>query len=246
MDSALWISWYNLPDAGRDAYVEWLHGTHIPAMLERSGFLWAAHYASVEKTSMVPTHPEFVTPSTQDGDVPAGDRYILLFGAEDANVFGVPPPGALHAGLPAASRSMLAMRTGERVNIVVEASRVEGPAARDYQGGMALAPCIQIGSYNCGYRDEEELLAWYAQWRMAAMRTLPGCIRTRMLASVSGWAKHAVLYEFESVGIRNRHYPAHEAQRPDMKAWSSRVVKKLVHAPGSANLATRIWPPVSH
>ena len=140
---------------------------------------------------------------------------------------------------------MLAMRSGERVNIAVEAARVEGPAAPDYQGGMALAPCIQLGSYNCDYQDEDELLAWYAQWRMAAMRTLPGCIRTRMLASVSGWAKHAILYEFESVEIRNEYFPAHEAQRPDMKAWSSRVVKKLVHAPGSANLATRIWPPVS-
>ena len=47
MDKALWISWYNLPDDGRDAYLAWLHGTYIPAMLERRGFLWAAHYASV-------------------------------------------------------------------------------------------------------------------------------------------------------------------------------------------------------
>ena len=213
-------------------------------MLERTGFLWAAHYASVAKTGIVPTHPEFVTPSTQDSAVPAGDRYILLFGAEDANAFGAATPGALHAALPAADRAMLAMRSGERVNIAVEASRVAGPAASAYQGGMALAPCIQIGSYNCAYQDEDELLAWYAQWRMAAMRTLPGSIRTRMLASVSGWAKHAILYEFESVEIRNEFFPGHEVERPDMKAWSSRVVKKLMHAPGSANLATRLWPPV--
>ena len=246
MDKALWISWYNLPDDGRDAYLAWLHGTYIPAMLGRGGFLWAAHYTSVEKTRIVSTHPEFITPHTQDAAVPDGDRYILLFAAEDANVFGAPVPTALHAGLPAGDRNMLTMRSGERVNVMVEASRVEGPAAQHYKGGMALAPCVQLGSYNCGYQDEEELLGWYAQWRMAAMRTLPGCIRTRMLASVSGWAKHAILYEFESVDIRNKYYSAHEAQRPDMKAWSSRMVKKLAHAPGSPNLAIRIWPPVSH
>jgi hypothetical protein len=158
---------------------------------------------------------------------------------------GDPGSAAWHSGLPPSDRIMLAMRKGERTNIAVEASRLEGPSAGSYQGGMALAPCIQLGSYNCAYQDEDELLAWYAQWRMAAMRTLPGVIRTRMLASVSGWAKHAILYEFESVEIRNAFFPKHEAERPDMKAWSSRIVKKLVHAPGSANLAARIWPPVS-
>ena len=244
MREALWISWYRLPDDRREAYLAWLHGTYIPAFLERPGFLWAAHYASVDKVRMVSTHPEFITPSTQDAAVPDGDRYILLFAGKDADVFGDPVPSALHAGLSEADRNMLSMRGGERVNIMVEAARVEGPSAKDYEGGMELGPCIQLGSFNCSHRDEEEMLAWYAQWRMAAMRTLPGCIRTRKLASVSGWAKHAILYEFESVDIRNKYYSQHEAPRPEMKAWSKRMVIKLAHAPGSPNLAARIWPPV--
>jgi hypothetical protein len=30
-----------------------------------------------------------------------------------------------------------------------------------------------------------------------------------------------------------------------MKAWSARMVPRLVHAPGSANLGLRIHPPVA-
>ncbi len=90
------------------------------------------------------------------------------------------------------------------------------------------------------------MLAWYAPWRLPAMRTLPGCIRTRRLASVSGWAKHGVLYEFTSLAARNEHFVKHEDQRPDMKAWLDKLVRRLVHAPGSSTLATRCWPVVSN
>ena len=111
---------------------------------------------------------------------------------------------------------------------------------------MALAPCIQLGSFNCAYYDEEEMLAWYAQWRMPAMARLPGCIRTRKLASVSGWAKHGILYEFASVAARNKHFIGHESSNPQMQAWTGRVVSNLVHAPGSPCLAHRIWPPLEN
>ncbi len=46
MDPALWITWYDLPDTGRDAYFGWLHGAYLPRLLERPGYLWAAHYAA--------------------------------------------------------------------------------------------------------------------------------------------------------------------------------------------------------
>src|SRR3990170_3597383 len=131
LDRGLWITWYDLPAEGRDAYLSWLHETYIPELLKRPGYLWAAHYATVEKGD--------VRIHTDDSSVPAGTRYLLLFGAEEADVFGKPVPSALHAELPAESRKMLAMRIGERVNIMAEAGRVEGPAARDYKGGMGLA-----------------------------------------------------------------------------------------------------------
>lgn len=243
-DRALWITWYDLPDAGRDRYLAWLHESFLPALLRRDGYLWAAHYASVEKEAMSTMRREKTLRNTHDPAVPAGDRYILLVGAEDAGAFGACVPGALHAALPEADRAMLAMRRGERVNVMVESWRVEGPAARDYAGGIALAPCIQLGSFNCAPEHEEDMLAWYAQCRLPAMTRLPGCIRTRKLASVAGWAKHAILYEFASLAMRNRYFVKHEDGDPAAAAWGDRVVSTLTHAPGSANLACRLWPAV--
>ena len=51
MDRAFWITWYDLPDAGRDEYLAWLHGAYLPAMLKRPGYLWGAHYASLERSA---------------------------------------------------------------------------------------------------------------------------------------------------------------------------------------------------
>ena len=211
-------------------------------MLRRPGFLWAAHYGSIDKTNLRPMLKDGAYRRTQDADVPAGDRYILIYGAADAHVFGDPAPGALHAALPGADRKMLAMRSGERVNIMAEAARVEGPEAKGRESDMALGPCIQLGSFQCAWQDEEDMLAWYAQCRMLAMRTLPGCIRTRRLASISGWAKHAILYEFVSLEARNQHFPTHEDGKPEIRAWTERVVPTLLHAPGSSNVAVRLWP----
>ena len=44
MDLGVKAIWYDLPDAGRDEYFDWLHGTYLPKVLERPGYLWAAHF----------------------------------------------------------------------------------------------------------------------------------------------------------------------------------------------------------
>ncbi len=242
MDRALWITWYNLPDEGREAHLSWLHGTYIPELLKRPGYLWAAHYASLEEGE-IPRRTSGERFTTNDPSVPTGDRYILVFGAEETNVFGNPVPSVLHAEMPAGSRKMLAMRIGERVNIMAEAARVEGPEAKQYKEGMTLAPWIQLGSFQCAYQDEEDALSWYARWRMPAMSKLPGCVRTRKLASVAGWAKHAILYEFTSLAARNHFLRTHEDGDAN-REWTDKVVRSLVHAPGSANVACRLWPAV--
>jgi hypothetical protein len=242
MDRALWITWYDLPEQGRDEYLQWMHTEYLPALLERGRFLHAAHFASVPPGEMSQTRQPGGLRHTQDAAVPTGCRYILIVGAEDASAFGDPTPSELHASLSVDMREMLAKRVGVRQNIMVEATRVCGPEEKSYAGGMRLPPCIQIGSFQISWEHEEEVHAWYTQWRMRAMETLPGCIRTRRLASVGGWAKQAVLYEFVSLEARNRYFRHHEDDRPDMKAWSDRTVAHLVHAPGSANLCNRIWP----
>jgi hypothetical protein len=243
LDRALWITWYNLPENGREQYFSWLHGSYLPQLLQRPGYLWAAHYASLSEGLQVPRRKgdKF---TTSDPAVPRGDRYILIVGGEDAHVFGRPVPSVLHAQLPAADREMLAMRIGERVNIMVEAARVEGPEAGHYKDGMLLGPCIQIGNFQCDWRNEEEALTWYAQWRLPAMAKLKGCIRTRKMASAAGWSKHAILYEFVSLEARNYFIATHE-DGDENRPWTDKVIASLTHAPGSANIARRIWPGVA-
>ena len=243
MDRALWITWYDLPAVGRDAHLSWLHGTYMPRLLKKPGLLWAAHYASEKQ--VVQSGVQGRLRHTNDRAVPTGNEYILLCGAEDAHAFAHPIPGMYHAQLPGGDRKMLAMRIGERVNIFTEEARADGPEAKRRGATMAPGPCIQLGSFNAGaHQDEDELLDWYANGRFHSMRKLPGCLGVRKLVSVSGWAKHGVLYEFASLEARNKRFPTHERSNPDMEAWTDRLVRSLLHAPGSPNVARRLWPPV--
>ena len=239
MDRGLWITWYDLPDSGRDAYLSWLHDVHIPRLLKFPRVLWAAHYAA-DTTIKPVAHLRH----TDDRSVPTGNSYILLVGAEDAHAFAGLTPYKFSSQLSTADKKMLAMRTGERVNIMTEEARHDGMEANQREPGVALSPCIQLGSFGAGAADEDEVLAWYAFYRLPAMATLPGSVGIRKMVSVSGWAKHGVIYEFVSKQARAEHFRAHEAGDAGMAAWTKSLVPKLIHAPGSPVVAERIWPPV--
>ena len=239
LDQALWISWYDLPESGRDAYLAWVEKTYVPALLKRPGFLYGAHYRSVTPPG-VPGGGRLS--HTKDPSVGTGNAYIMVFGAEDAHAFARPTPRKLHAELSQADQKMLALRSGERVNILTEEARADGLDARKREKKAALSPCIQLGTFQSGTGegDEDDLLAWYAQCRLPAMTRLTGCVGVRKIVSVSGWAKHGVLYEFVSVAERNKYFPDHEKGHPEDEAWTDRLVRKLLHAPGSPNVAERI------
>lgn len=237
-DRALWITWYDLQDSGRDEYLAWLHQTYLPNLLNRPGYLWAAHYAARTSGGSSQIH------HTEDPSVPTGFHYILLIGVTDALVFGNPVPSAIHAALADQGRKMLAMRAGERVNLMTEAGRCEGRASTAYKEGLTGAPYIQIGSFNCPVEYEEEMHAGYVQKRLPAMCETAACIRTRKLNSVAGWAKHAILYEFASQEGFDRDYETANAKSP-LGTNGHSVVPMLIHAPGGPNSALRIWPPIS-
>jgi hypothetical protein len=241
-DRGLWITWYDLPAEGRDAYFSWLHGTYLPGLLKRPGYLWAAHYASQDLEGGAENSKRYR--HVDDPAVGKGYHYMLLIAATEAGVFGDPVPSLINAALPEEGKKMLAMRTGERMNLFTEACRREGTALAAYKEGMVGAPCIQVGSFDCELQFEEEMHAGYVLERLPKMCATPSCVRTRKLNSVAGWAKHGIIYEFASKEGFDRDYAPAVANSP-LGLNGHSVVPNLIHAPNGPNSALRIWPPVS-
>jgi hypothetical protein len=243
-DRGLWVTWYDLPEKGREQHLEWLHKTYIPKILSKPGVLWAAHY----KNAGIAPHPRLR--HTDDPSVPAGNDYMLFFGGETAHAFTAGAehffagaPHRLQADLTSQDRDMLAMRVAARECVFTEESRADGPEAHRRSGKMGPPPCIQIGSFNAP-GCEEELMSWYGDWRIPALSKLPGCVGIRKLVSAIGWAKHAVLYEFASLELRHENMPKLRTIYVDEGQWSDRFVPALLHAPASPVVGSRIWPPV--
>lgn len=239
-DPALWITWYDLASDTRETYLRWLHERYMPALVERPGVLWVAHYAAEERPVHTAKSDGRVRRYPPPDAVPQGHRFILLAGGEGAHVFSDPTPKQFEASLPAADRDMLALRVAATTNVMIEHLRIDGPEAGARVQGEALSPCIQLGSFVFD-GDEEDLIGWYAQWRLPSMTTLPSCVGVRKLVSLAGWAKHAILHEFTSREARNATFVNHEQKNhPEKAAWSERITGQVIHGPGSPNVALRL------
>jgi hypothetical protein len=239
-DPALWITWYDLAPETRDAHLRWLHERYMPSLVARSGILWAAHYAAQEEPRHTTKKSGRARRHAGPDAVPQGHHFTLIVGGEGPHVFSDPTPKEFESSLPAAEREMLAMRVAASTNVMIEHLRIDGPEARARAAGEALSPCIQLGSFVFD-GDEQELIGWYAQWRLPSMRTLPGCVGVRKLVSLSGWAKHAILHEFTSKEARNTHFVDHERKNhPEKADWSERITGQVIHGPGSPSVAVRL------
>jgi len=127
--------------------------------------------------------------------------------------------------LSASDRAMLALRGGERSNIMIEEERIHGPEAAQPQADLLPGACIQLGSFNSiDWRDEEDMASWYAQWRLPSLKTLPGVIRVRQRA--------------------HRRQSSLHLTKPSRRPSTSRAPKKNSPTPFSKRSAARpnIWP----
>jgi hypothetical protein len=243
VDKSIWAHWYNLPVDGKQGYLDWLHGKYMPKILGNPGVLWAAHYQVDQKPA-----GHRIT-CTKDPAVGKGNEYILLFGGESTHAFARDALSFVRgtidrwaAQYSAEDKKMLGLRTDVRVSIMTEEARVHGPECGSREGLRQPAPCIQMGSFNGPTPEiEEELLAWYADWRMASMAKMPGCLGMRKLSGTVGWNKHGVIYEFLSTAARAAAVAQVPVLYPEMEAWTNTSVPKLVHAFGSPHVAERIF-----
>jgi hypothetical protein len=243
MDRAIAVSWYNIHQDRVGEYLAWAHDAFIPKMLARAGVQWGAHYKTDKHAFS--SRLRHTTES-----VPNGDDYIMLFGGDTAHVFTKDAKSYAQnttdrftAALSAQDTAMLALRKAERKAILTEEARIDGPEAKSRGSDQGPAPYIQLGSFNASPVEvEEELLAWYADWRMQALGETRGCMGLRKYVSTVGWAKHSVLYEFTSRATRDSGMASLSSRYPEMEAWSERCIPKLVHAPGSPHIGLRLWP----
>ena len=243
MDLGIWATWYNIPDESRDRYIEWAHSTYLPYLRQIPGYSWVAHYRHQGGGAKMKKVEETVVGRTTD-DVGNGSQYVVLVGAPSPHTFF--KPAIQDIVFPETFEKMLGMRQGVRTAVFVEEARVNGPADGKEGPGSTLGPVIQLGTFRMRTVEQDfDLGRWYAQFRLPYMAQMPGCIGSRKLAGVAGWAKHGVLYEFESLEARLKHFEdPHESLSLDPTHWSSRITGNTVHTPGSPTIGTRIWPPI--
>jgi hypothetical protein len=241
MDNAIWATWYNLADDTREAYLEWAHGTYLPFLKQLPGYAWVAHYRHEGGGAKMKRVAESVVGHTQE-DIGAGSQYVALVGAPAAHTFF--KPALPEIAFPGSFEKMLSLRQGVRTAIFTEEARVTGPAAAQGNPGSTPGPYIQMGSFRMRSPEQDfDLGRWYAQFRLPYMAQMPGCIGTRKLICVAGWAKHAVLYEFESAEMRLKHFEEpHESLSLDKTHWSAQITGNTVHTPGSPTIGPRTWP----
>lgn len=238
IDRGIWATWYDLPENGKDEYIQWLNEEHIPAALKRPGYLWATHILNLtpeQRLDRQATHMSLH--HTNESDVPTGNRYLLLFGAESPHAFVDPSPAELRDAMSSRDQQMMDMRIGARPCIFVEVDRVDGPEVATRGPGLTPGPCVQLGTFNIdALENEDELETWYARSRLPLIAPMKGAVGARKLVSISGWAKHAILYEFVSLAANKEYFVDTDP------VWSQEVVNHLIHAPGSPTLGERIWP----
>jgi hypothetical protein len=241
MDMGIWATWYNLADDTRESYLDWAHSTYLPFLRQLPGYAWVAHYRHEGGGPKMKRVEETVVGRTKE-NIGAGYQYLVMVGAPSAHTFFKPTISEIV--LPGLFSKMLALRQEVRTAIFTEEARVNGPAAGKDGPGSTPGPVIQMGSFRMQTTEQDfELGRWYAQFRLPYMAQMPGCIGSRKLICVAGWAKHAVLYEFESLELRLKHFEEpHESLSLDKTHWSSRITGNTVHTPGSPTIGPRIWP----
>ncbi|NQV54377.1 MAG: hypothetical protein HQ503_00835 [Rhodospirillales bacterium] len=244
MDQGIRAVWYDLEENDKGEYLAWLHGKYLPQILARPGILWAAHYEITGGGGEMDKVGEILARAEED--IGHGTDYLLLIGAGSPHVF-FKPDWDKGEQEDEDVRQMISRRSGARTAVFTEEARVNGPDFDARTFDTTPGPAIQMGSFRTKtVEDEFDLAAWYANYRMPAMARMAGCIATRKLVSVAGWAKHSVLYEFLSLEARAENFQKHESLALDETVWTNKIINYTIHAPGSPSVGHRIWPDVTN
>lgn len=244
MDTGIWATWYDIDESERNSFVNWMHAEYLPFLKTRPGIAWVAHYRNEGGGHGMKQLGAALARSSLD-DVAQGGQFLVLVGAPSPQVFFTPSVSRMK--LPHGFAERLELQREKVTNVFMEHARVTGPALHELDDISTPAPAIQMGSFRIATPEAEfDLGEWYARERLPGMAAMPACIRTRRLVSVAGWAKHGILYEFNSLQGRLEQFETpHETRALDRNQWIGKVVSTTIHTPGSPVIGPRIWPPVA-
>lgn len=238
MDRGIWATWYDLESSEEARYLDWAHEHYLPLLRALPQHRWVAHYRYQGGGAQMLQIKKGVVSHTAE-DIGLGTQFLVLVGAYLPLTFFAPYFADLE--LPHGFDEMLALRQGLRTAVFSEEARIDGPSIDD--APTMPAPAIQMGTLRPRSIEAEfDLIKWYAQYRLPSMGKMQGCVRTRKLNGVAGWPKHGILYEFESLEMRLKHFEqGHESLALDPSHWTNRITRASIHAPGSPFIGERIW-----
>ncbi|MDA0655271.1 MAG: hypothetical protein O2912_02515 [Proteobacteria bacterium] len=126
---------------------------------------------------------------------------------------------------------MIGMRQNPSAFVFSEEWRTQGQAIAQKPGNAIEFLCCNAPN------GDEDFNAFLAQEDMPAFETATGSVRGRKLLSVTGPAKHGVLYQFTTAEAMG----AFQSARPPSK-WRRRIESACELVAGTPMAANRIWP----
>ena len=104
-----------------------------------------------------------------------------------------------------------------------------------------MAPVMLVGRMSVPPALETEFNHAYNSERMPTCHAVPGYVRGRRFEAIMGEPKYITVHEMQSVQVSES--PEWESWRTAVTPqWSNNVRPKMVHAPGSPGIYTRINP----
>ena len=165
--------------------------------------------------------------------VPAGLRITELLGPRPYR--HVQYPGRWQADGRIAEGPARIVVTQE---LMSEVNYVPGRADTD---DRAFGQAVQFGAFSAKTTaDEWKILEWYERLRFEELRTVEGHVRTRRYATIAGFGKFGILYEFTSLAARQTGFEdalMSKSARPDAPI---RILDITVHAPGAPYVGEQI------
>lgn len=207
----IWLIYYGIASANRDAYLHWFEGRHIDEKLARPGYDWACHYEVTY--GGLPDHADHV--------------YIAMFGGKTTRPFFDPSPAQIKPNQDELTRSMIGHRIKATSAILTDewCERPDSVTHRHDESAGVNSPAIRLGVFTPAVNDQETV-AWCAQRHFPALAESTGLTIARKWLASFGANRHMVLEEYKDEA----------SAATTAGAWQEQPATSLMSEPSTALL----------